>query len=85
MNQDNGASASRPSHRVMRSLAAASERIHVPNGYEANIVLVNRKDRDAHIFVGSSDPRDLKTAMEELIDNPDQVGIVNRDGVKLEI
>lgn len=76
---------SRPSHRVMRSCAAAIDALHVPHGYDANIVLVNRLNRNAHIFVGGSDPRAVATAMEDLIADPDQVGIVNSSGVKLEI
>jgi len=75
----------RPSHRVMRACAAAIDSLPVPHGYDANIVLVNRLDRKAHIFVGGSDPRAVANAMADLIADPDQVGIVNSAGVKLEI
>jgi hypothetical protein len=75
----------RPSHRVLRACAAALDGLQEPHGYDANIVLVNRIDRKAHVFVGRSDPRDLQRAIADLIEDQDQVGIVNRNGVELEI
>lgn len=66
-------------------MASALDGLPVPHGYDANIVLVNRNDPEGHVFVGASDPRKLATAVSELIDNPDQVGIVNRSGVRLEV
>jgi hypothetical protein len=76
---------SRPSHRVMRACAVALDGLPPLDGYEANIVLVNRQDSEAHILVGKSTPSAVADALTRLIDSPDQVGIVNSDGVKLEV
>lgn len=80
---------SRPTHRLMKRLAEALDGLvdvgAVPPGYEAAIVLANSRDPEAHIFVGGADPRTFAKALDQLVGNPDQVGIVNRDGVVLEL
>lgn len=69
----------------MRACALALDELPNLGGYEANIVLVNRRDKDAHIFVGASNPRVLSEAISDLIACPDQAGIVNCDGVNFEL
>lgn len=80
---------SRPSHRVMKRLAAALDGLvdvgAVPPGYEACIVLANTRDPDAHIFVGGGDPRTFAEALLQVMAAPDQVGIVRADRVVLDL
>jgi len=73
----------------MKRLAAALDELvalgAIPPGYEAGIILANSRDHEAHIFVGGANPRQFAEAMQQLVDNPDQVGIVNSSGVELEL
>lgn len=73
--------------RLFPRFAAALDRLKgmVPLGYDLNLVLVNRNDAEAHIFIGSSDPRAVARALQTTIDNPGRVGIADAAGIKVDI
>lgn len=73
--------------RLFPRFAAALDRLKgmTPHGYDLNFVLVNRERADAHIFIGTSDPRAVARALKATIDNPGRVGVADADGIKVDL